>query len=206
VGLPLAREIERLLQRCSAFDVLVLGNHGLVVCGNDCQTVERLLKQVEVRLGSQPRRAPKFDSSFLLRLAQGTGWRLPEHTRLHCLATDEISRSILASGSLYPCQTVFLGGPDPWRPFYSGLYSEAIRNPERGSRGRPFLIVKDKGVLLSDKITSMELETLIGLAEVVQRVEGTAPIRYLTEAESEEITSRNVYGSGMTAERVALSA
>jgi rhamnose utilization protein RhaD (predicted bifunctional aldolase and dehydrogenase) len=43
-GLPLAREIERALGRSSAFDILVLGNHGLVVCGDDCRSIELVLK------------------------------------------------------------------------------------------------------------------------------------------------------------------
>jgi hypothetical protein len=205
-GLPLARKIERVIARSSAFDILILGNHGLVVCGDDCRSVEFLLRQVELRMGLIPRRAPQFDSSFLLRFLDGSNWKLPEHTRLHSLATDDASRSILANGSLYPCQTRILGGPDVWRPFYSGLFCEASRNRDPGLCGRAFLIVKDKGVLLSNKITSTELETLIGLAEVVQRIEKTAPIRYLTRAECEEIEHLNAHRSEREPNHIALSA
>jgi rhamnose utilization protein RhaD (predicted bifunctional aldolase and dehydrogenase) len=186
-GLPLALQIEAALRRSPGFDVLVLGNHGLTVCGDDCRSVALLLKQVELRLGSIPRQAPRFDNNFLVRIAQGSSWRVPEHTRLHSLASDEGSRRILSQGSLYPCQAIVLGGPDPWAPFYPGLYSEVRRNLE-SSVHRPFLVIKDKGVLLSKRIISMELETLIGLAEVVQRVESDARIRYLTKAECEEIS------------------
>lgn len=192
-GLPLAREIERVAARSSGFDILVLGNHGLVICGDDCRSVEFLLKQVEVRMGLIPRRAPQYDRGSLLGFVDGSNWQLPEHTRLHSLATDEVSRGILANGSLYPCQALILGGAEAWRSFYSGLYCEASRNREHGSCNRPFLVVKDKGVLLSNKITSTELEMLIGLAEVVQRIEQTAPIRYLIKAECEEVERLNVY-------------
>ena len=205
-GLPLAQAIEAALRRSSAFDVLVLGNHGLVVCGDNCKSVERLLKQVEGRMGSMPRRAPQFDRKFLLRFVHGSKWRFPEYTRLHCLATDEISSRILASGSLYPCQAIALGGPESWSSFYSGLYCEAIRNREQGSCGRPFLIVKEKGVLLRSDITSTEREALMGLAEVMQRIEQTAPIRYLTKQEREEIASLDVYRSYAKPDLIALSA
>jgi rhamnose utilization protein RhaD (predicted bifunctional aldolase and dehydrogenase) len=192
-GVPLAQEIKRWLRRSPEFDILILGNHGLVVCGDDCRSVEQLLEQVELRLGSIPRRAPQFDRDFLLHLVNGSNWRLPEHTRLHSLATDEASTNILANGSLYPCQLMILGGPDAWRPFYSGLFYEASRN--HGPSGRHFLIVKDKGVLLSDDITRIELDTLIGLAEIVQRIDATAPIRYLTKPECAEITCSDAHRS-----------
>jgi ribulose-5-phosphate 4-epimerase/fuculose-1-phosphate aldolase len=205
-GLPLAREIERVAARSSGFDILVLGNHGLVICGDSCRSVDFLLKQVEVRMGLIPRRAPQCDRGFLLRLMEGSNWRLPEHTGLHSLATDEVSRGILANGSLYPCQALILGGAEAWRTFYSGLYCEASRNREQGSYSRPFLIVKDKGVLLSSRITTTELETLIGLAEVVQRIEPTAPIRYLTKAECEEVERLNIYRSDPVTDNVPLSA
>jgi hypothetical protein len=186
-GFPLARAIEQVLACSSAFDVLILGNHGLVVCGDDCRSVQFLLKEVELRMGSIARRAPEFDRNFLARLVHGSNWQLPNHSSLHSLATDAISRTILATGSLYPCQALILGGPDPWRPFYSGLFCEASRNRDHDLCGRPFLIVQDKGLLLSDKITNTELESLIGLAEVVQRIDETAPIRYLTKTECEEL-------------------
>lgn len=205
-GPALAREIERVLGSSSVRDVLILGNHGLVVCGDSCEAVEELLKQVEFRMGAIPRTAPRYDRKFLLKLAEGSRWRLPEHTRLHCLATDETSRSILANGVLYACQAVFLRGSYPWRPFYSGLYSEAARHRNQSLSGSPFLIFKNEGVLLSESITRTELETLIGLADVVQRLDTHAPIRYLTKAECDYITSDNVYRSRETLEQIALSA
>lgn len=176
------------------------------VCGENCESVERLVKEVEVRMDSMPRRAPQFDRKFLLQFVHGSMWRLPEHTRLHCLHTDEISRRILASGSLYPCKAITLVVQSRGASFYSGLYCEAIRNPEQGSCGWPFLIVKEKGVLLRSDITSTERETLIGPAEVVQRIEQTAPIRYLTKEECEEIASLDVHRSYAKPDLIALSA
>ncbi len=205
-GLPLAREIERVLRRSSPFDILILGNHGLVVCGDDCRSVELLLKQVELRICSVPRRAPQFDSTFLLSLAEGSDWQLPDYTTLHSLATDEVTRSILANGCLYPCQALVLGGTFAWRPFYSGLFHEASRNSNYGPCRRAFLILQNKGILLSKHITSLELESLIGLAEVAQRIDGAAPIRYLTRAECEEIERANPYRSDWQTNHIPLSA
>ena len=48
---------------------------------------------------------------------------------------------------------------------------------------RPFVIVKGCGVLLSRIMTPAETAMLSGLAQVVQRIDAAAPLRYLTEGE-----------------------
>lgn len=192
-GLPLAAQIEQALRRSPLTDVFVLGNHGLIVCGDDCETAELLLAEVEARLSTNPRRAPEFDEQFLRRLAAGSAWRLPAHTRLHALATDANSRDILSKGILYPSQTVFLGNRNPWASFYSGLYSEAALNFDPAGTARRFVVVRDKGVLVSDTLTSEELETLLGLVEVVQRIDSSVPLRYLTAAEADHTSTHGLY-------------
>src|SRR6185437_5122558 len=187
-GLPLAEQIEQVLRRSPLTDVFILSNHGLIVCGDDCETAELLLAEIEARLSTNPRRAPEFDEQFLRRLAAGSGWRLPAHTRLHALATDAASRDILSRGILYPAQTVFLGNRNPWASFYSGLYSEATLDFDHLGSARRFVVVRDKGVLVGDTLTSVELETLLGLVEVVQRIDPSVPLRYLTAAEAEQST------------------
>jgi len=64
-GLPLAWEIEKGLSTSPGTDVLVLGNHGLVIGGDDCEAVEHLLSQVQQRLAICPRQADR------LRCAKG---------------------------------------------------------------------------------------------------------------------------------------
>ena len=44
-------------------------------------------------------------------------------------------------------------------------------------------LVKERGVLLSRIMTPAEIAMLSGLAQVVQRIDPSAPLRYLTEAE-----------------------
>ncbi|MGI8960515.1 MAG: class II aldolase/adducin family protein [Bryobacteraceae bacterium] len=193
-GLPLAGAIERVVGDSPSSDVIVLGNHGLIVCGPDCDSVEELLEEVETRLTLNPRRAPDFDRDFLLRLArESSGWRIPDHTALHALATDAISRKIISGGVLYPCQAIFLGGSDPWKCFYSGLYSEAAKKLKCHNEGQPFAILEGRGVLIGDNITSAELETLLGLVEVVQRVDDPASIRYLTHGELSAVSKLGGY-------------
>ena len=205
-GLPLAREIEQALRRCPSASVLVLANHGLVVCGEDCASVDALLNEVELRIGLIPRPQAAFDRDFLIGLARDSNWRLPDRPRLHSLATDAVSRNILSGGVVYPCQALFLGGSQPWRSFYSGLYSEAVRGLDHRSGGHSFLIIKDKGILIHQAISPARLDLLIGLAEVVQRIEASAPIRYLTKAELDQIAALDSYKTYAAFDRPALSA
>jgi rhamnose utilization protein RhaD (predicted bifunctional aldolase and dehydrogenase) len=172
-GLPLSREIERAWSACPDTDVFVLGNHGLVLAGEDAQTVENLLAEVKGRLAIPPRDAPPADCAALLELCEHSpnesSWGLPDDDGLHALGTDPISRSILAGGPLYPCQAIFSGYPD---------------------LNAPFQIVEERGVLVSRSITPAELAMLSGLAQVVQRLSPSAPLRYLTRAEVADLAGQ----------------
>jgi rhamnose utilization protein RhaD (predicted bifunctional aldolase and dehydrogenase) len=105
-GLPLAREIEKVLSVSPDTDVLVLGNHGLVVSGDDCGAVEDLLSQVQQRLDICPRRADPTDYAVLAEIADGSSWGLPDDDEVHALGMDVISRAVLSGGLLYPCQSI----------------------------------------------------------------------------------------------------
>ena len=54
----IALEIEKVFSRHPGTNVFVLSNHGLVVCGETCDSVQALLDGVERRLEIQPRPAP----------------------------------------------------------------------------------------------------------------------------------------------------
>ena len=174
--------MEKVASRRPETDVFVLGNHGLVICGEDCSAVEDLLGEVERRLAIAPRRAPVARKGLLEQLACISPWRLPEMEALHALGTDATSRRILRGGVLYPCQAIFLGQPAPMMPC-----SVPVSDVRDGVGGqyvhRPFLIVEGSGVMLSQKITRAELAVLSGLVEVVQRIGASAPVRYLTQSE-----------------------
>ena len=59
------REIERALSARADTDVFVLGNHGLVLGGEDAECVERLLAQVRRRLSIHPRKVHPADYAAL---------------------------------------------------------------------------------------------------------------------------------------------
>jgi rhamnose utilization protein RhaD (predicted bifunctional aldolase and dehydrogenase) len=190
-GLPLSREIEHALSACSDKDVFVLGNHGLVIGGEDVKTVEDLLTEVKGRVAIRPRAAPSADYAALLEISRDSPWDLPDDDEIHALGTDMISQAVLAGGLLYPCQAIFSDSRTP------GLF-RAISDPDSAdhwqnrSCNQPFLIIRGRGVVVSRSITLAELAMISGLAQVVQRISASAPLRYLTEDDVAAIST--LYG------------
>jgi len=192
-GQPLAREVEKTFSNFPETEILVLGNHGLVVCGEDAGTAEKLLLRVEKLLAIEPRRAPDPDRALLRRVARGSDWCLPDLEAVHALSTDAISRTILAEGILYPCQAIFFGPSTP--VLASSLpVSDASERHEFCHGARPrFFLVEGNGIIVSESITRAEREILRGLAEVVRRIDVGASIRYLTQGELTSVLSAETY-------------
>jgi len=91
-GVSLAREIAQVVACAPETDVFILGNHGLVVCGQDCHTAERLLWEVERRLAITTRRFPKPDTTVLTMIARFSRWQFPDVDLLHALGTQRPER------------------------------------------------------------------------------------------------------------------
>jgi rhamnose utilization protein RhaD (predicted bifunctional aldolase and dehydrogenase) len=192
-GIRLAQEIEKAVASAPETDVLILGNHGLVVCGDDCYTAEKLLCEVEQRLAITTRPFPKPDTRLLATIARASRWQFPDVDSLHALATDEVSLRILKGGVLYPCQAIFLGQTMPLLPT-TVVASKFIERLNGKDRTPPFVAVERSGVMLNEKMTSAERATLIGLAQITQRTEGSARLRYLKGTEVENVLSMGEHG------------
>jgi len=191
-GIPLAREIEKAVAAAPETDVLILANHGLVVCGRDCHTAEKLLWEVERRLAITPRRFPKPDTTVLATIARFSKWRFPDVHLLHALGTDAISRKILRGGVLYPCQVMFLGQTMPLLPPAVAVSKFAERLIANDGTP-PFVVLERSGVILNEKMTGAERATLIGLAQVTLRTEEFARLRYLKRAEVTDVLNKGAY-------------
>ena len=188
-GLPLAREIEKVLSVSP--DVLILGNHGLVLGGDDFGAVESLLSRVQRRLAICPRKADPADYAALAELADGSSWVLPEDDEVHALGTDAISRGILSGGLLHPCQSIFSPSSTP-RLFRSVSCPDPRDQSENRYCTRPFLIIEGCGVIVRRTMSTAQRAMMSGLARVIQRISSSAPIRYLAD---EEVANSSMIGS-----------
>ena len=176
-GVVLTRVVARELARSSA-DVLVLGNHGLVVGGDSVAAAEALLLDSVRRLGLPASRAAQADTSLLQRLAFGTRYRLPADTACHAIASDALQRDRAASGALYPDHVVFLGGGLP-----------VVQAGSTLPHGAPALLVTGAGVLVDESLDAAGQAMLRCLADVLARIPPDAKLTYLPEDEVRELSN-----------------
>ncbi len=184
-GLPLARAIAARLD--GGTDVLVLGNHGLVVAADCVAGAEQLLEQVTSTLRTSPRHAPDADLAGLERLALDSGYQLPNDPALHGIGTDPSSCRCAAEGSLYPDHVIFLGSGS-----LIALPGETARDVEQavGSPGRttcPLLVFPGKGVLVARNASAGALAMARCLADVTSRIPPGTGLRALTADEHAEL-------------------
>ncbi|RUY41942.1 class II aldolase/adducin family protein, partial [Mesorhizobium sp. M7A.F.Ca.CA.002.07.1.1] len=106
-GLPLARGIAEKLR--PGVDVLILGNHGLVVAAETVAGAELLLRRIRSLLARPARATAAPDLDALAALAGDSGYRLPADVEAHAVALDAESRRMAQAGSLYPDHVIFLG-------------------------------------------------------------------------------------------------
>ena len=191
-GLPLARKIEQACAVQPETNLFVLGNHGLVLCGEDAEDIEGLLSEVRRRLAIAPREHHPADYAALMEVAMNSHWDLPDDDAVHALGTDAISRSILAGGMLFPCQAIFSdsGSMEVFRPI---AYPFPGDDWQYRYADRSFLILEGRGVVVSRMIAPAQLAMISGLAQVVQRLGAGTSLRYLTDGEIAGLAGETAY-------------
>lgn len=99
-GLPLARAIEAAVFADPGAQAFILGNHGVVTAGPDCESALAVLAEIEKRLGL-PSRLGAIGSpadAASIDAAQLAEW----------LRRDATAKRVLAGGYLYPCHALYL--------------------------------------------------------------------------------------------------
>jgi rhamnose utilization protein RhaD (predicted bifunctional aldolase and dehydrogenase) len=177
-GLPLSQVVAETLARRRP-DVLILGNHGLLVGAADCSAAEALVHEVERRLHLPVRPAPAGDRAALEALCRGTDYQPAPHDACHRLATDPHRLAIVTKGSLYPDHVVFLG---PAMRALSSAESIADVIAANAGDGLPppvALLVPGAGAIMRSDIQPGAEAMLICLALVAERLPADARISYL---------------------------
>lgn len=186
-GLPLARAIAA--ARKPETDILVLGNHGLVVAAETVEEAEALLRRVCGLLAQPIREAPEPKIEDLLGQTGGDGYRLPAFGEAHAVATDPASCRIAGGGTLYPDHAIFLGAGSTVAG--SGETAAGIAERARGEGREPPAMILFPGLgVLMRKDANAGAEALARcLADVTARVDEKATLRYLTDTETDQLVN-----------------
>jgi rhamnose utilization protein RhaD (predicted bifunctional aldolase and dehydrogenase) len=160
-------------------DVLVLGNHGLVVAADTVAGAEDLLSRVCRRLARPVRPAPAADRSELARLAD-TRYRPAAQDATHAVATDPASLAIAEAGSYYPDHVIFLGhGAPVLQPGETA--DDLVIRFERAGQGAPaWILAPGAGVLLRADAGEAAEAMARCLADVAARIRPETALDRLT--------------------------
>lgn len=184
-GLPLSRGIAAVLK--PETDVLILGNHGLVVAADNVADADALLGDVCNRLRQTPRPAPPPDLEALQKLAEGSDYELPGYAEAHGVATDPASLDVAKGGSFYPDHVIFLGAGSVIAGNGENAAAVASRI-EAAGRARPASILfPTRGVLMRSDASAGAEALARCLSDVTARIPPGSPIRYFSDAENNEL-------------------
>ncbi len=178
-GADLAAKIADVYALHPRTNVLMLGNHGVVVCGESCDVAECLLAEVERCLKGDERPTLELVTSTAKHSPAGSGSPGPASAGIQNPAAGPVSRQISTEGVLYPCQALFLPSTVHLKEDSPLKQLSAFRN----RRMPPPLLIEDRYVFCSGEMTWAEQEMLLGLAKVIQRIHSAVPLRYLSFSE-----------------------
>ncbi|MGC8470026.1 MAG: class II aldolase/adducin family protein [Acetobacteraceae bacterium] len=187
-GVPLAAAIGGGSVRYgAAADVLVLGNHGLVVGGETVAAAEALLRDVCRRLARPARvAAAAEEEARLARLAEGTGWRVAP-AAVHGTATDPAALAVARRGSLYPDHVIYLGPGVLVVEAGESLGAALALRQAAGGPEPPLALVPGAGALMSASASAGEVALAQCLADVTLRVPEGARVSVLGPAAEAEL-------------------
>jgi rhamnose utilization protein RhaD (predicted bifunctional aldolase and dehydrogenase) len=185
-GLPLSQVVAEVAAQQKP-DVLILGNHGLLVGAEDCAAAEALVGEVERRLHLQSRPALAGGLTALQAACRGTDYRPASDATCHRLATDARSLAIVTAGSLYPDHVVFLG--PAMRALKRGeTVGDVVAVSEAAHVPSPVaLLVPGVGAIVRSDIQSGADAMLVCLALVAERLPVEAKISYLPADEEQAL-------------------
>jgi rhamnose utilization protein RhaD (predicted bifunctional aldolase and dehydrogenase) len=170
-GLLLARAIRQ--HMAAGSEVLVLGNHGLVVAAETVEDAAALLEAVTEAISLKPRMSEPPDAERLLQIAEGTDYALPRQAQCHAIAMDDWARDHATQYVFYPDHVVFLG-------------DKLTADPANGAAA---LVVPDAGVLVHKDAKPAVEPMLRCLSDVFSRVPHDAALKPLTPGQIDALVN-----------------
>ena len=170
-GLPLAGAIASRLK--PGTDVLVLGNHGLVVAADSVAAAATLLGRVVAAVSKPVRAIAKLDRDVLEKHCAGTAYRPAIMDETHALATDPLALKRGKSLVFYPDHVVFLG---------IGVATSFTGDP-------PLAAIPDVGVFIHENAKPATEPMGRCLADVMRRVEESDPLVALTDQDIDRLVN-----------------
>ena len=184
-GAALARSVRAALRKDT--NIVVLGNHGLIVAGETAEEVAKLQVQVHSSLANPILETKHADVQHLQNIAKDSDFELPEDPLLHQLALDPRRVAQVAEGSLYPDHVIFCGMAVPVLGREDCLASALFRDDQTRPLSPLWCLVPGRGVLVRKTLKTSTRIMMRCLADVMAHVPFDARLNYLSEAQNHEL-------------------
>ncbi len=186
-GPELANEIALLFQTKKIPDIIVLGNHGLVIGGDSLEEVDERLNDILLRLKShinlktiafldeqlndKTNNAMHFEKNW-------TPYKFIKNSLIQFIAHDPLALKIIEKKwALYPDHVVFLGGIPPLvlpdensEDFFKRMIKLINKYSESDHFIPAYIIIPHQGVFAHPTISEDCLAMLVCYAEVLRRI------------------------------------
>lgn len=197
-GLPLSQSIARRIKADT--DVLVLGNHGLVVAADTVADCVALLERVRLAVRSEPRKvrpltgldkasskSDRVRNTQLLRRIEGSDYEPAELVEANAIAFDDVAQQVAAGGSLYPDHVIFLG--EGTVIAHQDEDANAVSKRCQMSNEQPpvSIVFPGEGVAMISSATPGQHAMARCLSDVCLRVPSGVSINYLSKAQNHEL-------------------
>jgi len=184
-GATLARNVEMALR--PGTNVVILGNHGLIVAGASAAEVADLQERVHAALFVPVTKASEPDLTALAKIALDSDYAPADDTALHQLALDPDRVSQVSAGSLYPDHVIFCGIAVPVMGPSETPEQVATRYHDQGAPSPVWMLVPGLGVLVRRDASTPARIMMRCLADVMARVPAGAQLSYLTTEQNLEL-------------------
>jgi rhamnose utilization protein RhaD (predicted bifunctional aldolase and dehydrogenase) len=181
-GANLARSVMKVLKPDT--DVIILGNHGLIVAGETINEVRALQNKVHSALALSVRELAGENYNALMDRVDDGEYVLPNDLLLHQIALSDKRVALVTAGRLYPDNVIFCGIAVTALSLNQSTYEVK----QHDKRKQPVcLIVPEVGLLLH-KDASMGARLMLRcLADVIMRLPENAELNYLTQDQNYEL-------------------
>jgi rhamnose utilization protein RhaD (predicted bifunctional aldolase and dehydrogenase) len=188
-GLALTKKIAATLaSKPTSPDIIILGNHGLVLTGTSIEAVHTLLQEVLRRCHNELRHIPSPSHNEALQklsLAwQDTDYQLPSEHKLHTLVTDETNKIFSQQKwVMYPDHAIFLGSHAIFLNHKSprDFVSDHISYPPA------CILVANQGVVVHKNVNRGQLAMMHCYLDVILRLSNPLEATSLSHEQIEEL-------------------
>lgn len=184
-GENLAKSISDILNKKPTTDIIFLGNHGIVIGSDSIVNAEKLLYELDIKLGRE-----SFDNKKICSKANSLqdlkikGFEWCHDNKLHNLVTNtDLFYYTKNYWALFPDHVVFLGE----KPFVVDDLNQLFDTDDEMLSNHCFIFINRVGILQNINATNAQKEQLTCYFDVISNIDPNLKLKTLSNKEVGEL-------------------